>query len=495
MIAQLHSPQEAADWLRARVTGSLYADSRSVSRGDGFVAGPGAARDSRQYVEAALVSGVSACLVESRGVDAYSFDSDSIAAYENLKNAAGPIAAAYFEHPSRELQTVGITGTNGKTSTAWWLAQALGKLNRKCALVGTLGIGVPGAVTFNGMTTPDPILLQQQLRSFVNGGVAACAIEASSIGIAERRLDGMYFQVAVFTNFTQDHLDYHGSMQNYWAAKQSLFAWPGLCSAVINTDDPKGLELSLQLKAQGLDVWTVAIHQPARLQAVSIDHHATGVNFEVVEGSQQASVKTQAIGFYNVTNLLGVMGAMRALGVTLEDAARACTDLPAVPGRLNTLSHSGTPLVVVDYAHTPDALEKVLVALQPIAKARGGQLWCVFGCGGDRDTSKRPVMAAAAQKNADQIVVTSDNPRTENPADIISQILSGLTLRAPVRVQADRALAIHEAITDAQPEDVVLLAGKGHENYQETSGVQHPFEDMAHAKAALDKRQPEGCAS
>ena len=488
MIAQLHSPQEAADWLRARVTGSLYADSRSVSQGDGFVAWPGAARDSRQYVNAALGFGVRACLVESRGVDAYKFSGDSIAAYSNLKNDAGPIAAAYFEHPSEKLQTIGITGTNGKTSIAWWLSHALGKLSRKCGLVGTLGIGAPSVITFNGMTTPDPILLQQQLRNFVNAGFAACAIEASSIGIAERRLDGMHFQVAVFTNFTQDHLDYHGSMQNYWAAKQALFDWPGLESAVINIDDPKGLELSLQLKTAGLDVWTVAINMPARLQALVIEQHESGVTLKVVEGHQRAIVKTRAIGLYNVTNLLGVIGAMRALGVTLEDAAMACIDLPAVPGRLNTLAQPGAPLVIIDYAHTPDALEKVLSALQPMARARGGQLWCVFGCGGDRDASKRPVMAAAAQKNADQIVVTSDNPRTENPADIISQVLAGLTLQASIHVQADRALAIYETITRAQHEDVVLLAGKGHEIYQEISGVKYPFDDSAHAKNAMDKR-------
>jgi len=302
--------------------------------------------------------------------------------------------------------------------------------------------------------------------------------------------------VAVFTNFTQDHLDYHGSMQAYWAAKESLFTWPGLQSAVINVDDAKGRALNLMLKTSSIDVWTVAINEPARLQAEAIEQQTGTLTFVVVEGAERRAVTTSAIGLYNVSNLLGVLGALRALGVSLEDAAKACCDLPAVPGRLNTLSQAGKPLVVIDYAHTPDAIEKVLVALQPIAQARGGQLWCVFGCGGDRDASKRPLMAAAAQKNADQIVLTSDNPRSENPAVIISQMLLGLTHSESVRVQTDRALAIVETLASAEPDDVVLLAGKGHENYQEVSGIKHPFDDLRHAQAALDTRQLEtGAAS
>ena len=363
-------------------------------------------------------------------------------------------------------------------------------------MVGTLGIGAPEAIIFNGLTTPDPVLLQQQLRCFVDGDFAACAIEASSIGIAEHRLDGTHFQVAVFTNFTQDHLDYHGSMQNYWAAKASLFNWPGLQSAVVNTDDSKGLELSLQLKASMLDLWTVAINAPARLQAQNIEQLATGVTFEVVEESQRQTVTTSSIGLYNVSNLLGVIGTLRALDVTLEDAARACCALPAVPGRLNTLGGAaGAPLVVIDYAHTPDAIDKVLLALKSVAQTRGGQLWCVFGCGGERDESKRALMAASAQKTADRIVVTSDNPRSEDPAIIIGQILLGFTHRQSVQVLADRAQAIAQTIADAQSNDVVLLAGKGHENYQDINGVKCPFDDKAHAQSALNLRQRTSCTS
>lgn len=490
MITLLHTPEQAASWLHALVTGSLTTDSRKVGSGDGFIAWPGAAVDARQYVEDVLKAGAGACLVEMGGIEAYGFVDTKIAAYAGLKTAAAPIAAAYYEKPSKHLQTIAITGTNGKTSTAWWLAQALGKLDRKCGVIGTLGIGMPGAMAFNGLTTPDPVLLQQQLRRFADDGFAACAIEASSIGIAERRLDATHLQVAVFTNFTQDHLDYHGSMQDYWTAKASLFSWPDLQAAVINTDDAKGCELTLALKKSSIDVWTVAIDQPARLQAEAIEQHADALSFTVVEGNERRTVTTGAIGRYNVSNLLGVIGVLRALGVTLEDAANACSHLSAVPGRLNTLNQAGKPLVVVDYAHTPDAIEKVLLALKPVAQARGGQLWCVFGCGGDRDVSKRPLMATTAQKNADQIVITSDNPRRENPATIISQILLGLTLSSSVKVQADRALAIAQAVASAQPDDVVLLAGKGHEAYQETGGIKHPFDDMLHAQAALDLRLP-----
>ena len=490
MTTHLHTPGQAADWLHARVTGSLTTDSRKLGLGDGFVAWPGAATDARQYVGDAIKAGAGACLIEAGGIDTFNFSDDKIAAYAGLKAAAAPIAAAYYRDPSKQLQAIAITGTNGKTSTAWWLAQALAKLNRKCGVVGTLGIGMPGAMVFNGLTTPDPVLLQQQLRRFVDQGFTACAIEASSIGIAEQRLAATQLQVAVFTNFTQDHLDYHGSMHAYWAAKESLFTWPGLPSAVINIDDAKGQDLALMLRNSKVDVWTVAIHEPSRLQAQAIDQQAAALRFAVVEGAERREVTTSAIGMYNVSNLLGVIGTLRTLGISLEDAATACSNLAAVPGRLNTLSQAGKPLVVVDYAHTPDAIEKVLTALHSVARARGGQLWCVFGCGGDRDASKRPLMAATAQKNADQIMVTSDNPRSENPAVIISQILLGLTHSRAVRVQADRALAIAEAVASAQPGDVVLLAGKGHENYQEVLGIKHPFDDMRHAQSALDLRPP-----
>jgi UDP-N-acetylmuramoyl-L-alanyl-D-glutamate--2,6-diaminopimelate ligase len=483
---QLHTPEQAARWLHERVTGTLSADSRRVGKGDGFIAWPGAATDGRKYVNAALAAGASACLVEHAGAQAYGFSDDRVATYEGLKAATGPIAAAYFGAPSEQLQVVAITGTNGKTSTAWWLAQALGRLGRPCGIVGTLGIGQPGAMIFNGLTTPDPVLLQQQLRRFADQGFAACALEASSIGLEERRLEGTRIELAVFTNFTQDHLDYHACMPDYWRAKQMLFSWPGLKVAVINIDDAKGLELNQTLAQTPLDVWTFSCAGPARLQAQSIHHGAHDLSFDVVEGAERHKISISMVGLYNVSNLLGVMASLRAMKVPLVDAVKACADLLPVPGRTETLALPGLPLVVIDYAHTPDALEKVLTALKPVALSRGGRLWCVFGCGGDRDAGKRPLMAAVAEKNADQLVVTSDNPRSEDPLAIIAQMLQGLSRPEAVQVQADRAAAVADTLRLAQARDVVLLAGKGHENYQEIKGVKFAFSDRDQAQAALD---------
>ena len=490
-MQELHTPQEAVHWLRSRVTGTLHCDSRNIAAGDGFIAWPGAATDGRKHVPAAIAQGAAACLVERDGVEEFGFDAPSIAAYARLKSATGPIAAAWFEQPSGALDVLAITGTNGKTSTAWWLAQALSNLRPQaipCGLIGTLGTGRPPQLDFVGLTTPDPVLLQRQFRRFLDEGLKACAIEASSVGIVERRLDGTQVRVAVFTNFTQDHLDYHGTMQAYWDAKAELFRWPGLRAAVVNIDDAKGRALAQSLQGGELELWTVSCQEPARVVAQDIGYEGGALGFVVVEGGQRYSLATQLIGDYNVSNLLGVIAGMRALGVELEAAVNACGDLLPVPGRMERLGGQGKPLVAVDYAHTPDALDKALQALRPLARQRGGKLWCVFGCGGDRDPTKRPLMAAVVEKNADRVIVTSDNPRGEKAENIISQILLGLSHHESVQVQADRALAIAETIAAAAPQDVVLLAGKGHEHYQEVAGVKHPFSDQVHAQAALDAR-------
>ena len=492
-LAELHSPSEAAQWLRARVTGELHADSRQVQAGDGFIAWPGAAVDGRKFVGAALAQGAQGCLVELEGSEAFGFEQDSVAAYPQLKAATSLIADAYYEAPSRELSVVAITGTNGKTSTAWWLASALSSAgppeNAPCGLIGTLGTGVPPEVHSTGMTTPDPVLLHRRLRAFVDQGVKSCAIEASSIGIAEHRLDGMAIRVAVFTNFTQDHLDYHGSMQAYWQAKAALFDWPGLKAAVINLDDPRGAELEAKARAQGLDVWTVSLRQPARLRSAGLTYGARGLSFEVREEAQSHVLETSLIGDYNASNVLCVLGALRALGLPLATAVQACADLPAVPGRMERVGGEGEPLAVIDYAHTPDALEKALAALRLLAQQRGGALWCIFGCGGNRDAAKRPLMAAAVEAGADRVVVTSDNPRGEDPMDIIGHVLAGFSRTQGVLVQVDRARSIAHALSEAAPADVVLIAGKGHEDYQEVNGQRLAFSDHEQAHAALMARR------
>jgi UDP-N-acetylmuramyl-tripeptide synthetase len=501
-MLEFQTPQEAADWLRRRVTGTLRTDSRQLQAGDGFIAWPGAATDARQHVATALANGASACLVEREGVEPYAFEGDHIAAYRGLKAASGPIAAAYFEHPSTELAVLAVTGTNGKTTTAWWLAQALSNLKQvrsiSCGLVGTLGIGRPPApggapesgvavtaVVSTGLTTPDPVLLQHTFRRFVTEGLQACAIEASSIGIEEQRLAGTRIRTAMFTNLTQDHLDYHGTMAAYWQAKAPLFQWPGLQSVVVNIDDIQGAALAADLVDQPLDVWTVSCTQAARLQASDIRYDAQGLRFMVCEGTQQYELCSRMIGTYNVTNLLGVIAAMRTLDVPLAAAIASCLDLTPVPGRMECLGQPGQPLAAVDYAHTPDALAKALQALRPLAEQRGGQLWCVFGCGGDRDASKRPLMGAMAARYADQVVVTSDNPRREQADTIISQILLGLTGHTDLTVAPDRALAIAQTFAQAGANDVVLVAGKGHEDYQEIAGQRFPFSDLEQVRRAL----------
>lgn len=505
-MLELHSPQQAAQWLQGRVTGTLQTDSRKVRPGDGFIAWPGTAVDARQYVAGALASGASAVLVERQGAEPYAFQGDAVAAYPHLKAAAGLIAAAYFAQPSEQLQVVAVTGTNGKTSVSWWLAQALSNLKHvapvPCAVVGTLGIGKPPApghgqaaldalthMVATGLTTPDPVLLQSSFRRFADEGVKACAIEASSIGIEEHRLDGTLIRTAVFTNFTQDHLDYHGSMQAYWQSKLQLFQWPGLQAAVINIDDLQGAELAANLIASGLDAWTVSCTAPARLQALDICHDDQGMRFTVVEGQANHVLRTALIGTYNVSNLLCVMAAMRSLGVPLAAVVDACHDLTPVPGRMECVQVAGHPLAAVDYAHTPDALGKALQALRPLAQKRGGQLWCVFGCGGDRDPGKRPLMGAMAARYADRVVVTSDNPRSEKPETILSQILLGLSGHTDVTVQSDRALAIAQALALAAPHDVLLIAGKGHEDYQEVAGQRLPFSDLEQVRRALAQRE------
>jgi UDP-N-acetylmuramyl-tripeptide synthetase len=485
----LDTPARAAAWLGERVRGSLRTDSRQVAPGDGFIAWPGPAIDGRRFVAGALAAGANACLVEEQGASVFGFDDNRIASYSGLKAASGPIAAEYFASPSKQLDVIAVTGTNGKTSTTWMLAQALTRLGRRCAIVGTLGIGVPGAMVANGLTTPDPVLLHGQLRRYADDGFSACAIEASSIGLAERRLDALAIKVAMLTNFTQDHLDFHASMQEYWQAKRQLFDWSGLEAAVINIDDPKGCELAAELESAAMAIWTVSLQGDARLSAQNLRYGRLGLAFDIVERSGEThALQTRLIGEYNVANLLGAVAALRSLGVPLVDAVGACVDLLPVPGRMELIAPENAPLVVIDYAHTPDALEKVLMALGPLADSRKGRLWCVFGCGGNRDASKRPSMAAIAEKYADQIVVTSDNPRGETPMSIIHEVLSGLSRSDVAKVEPDRAAAIRWSVDQAGLRDVVLLAGKGHEDYQDIGGRKLPFSDHSHARAAISAR-------
>ena len=505
MVRTLASVDAASAWLAERVppggAAALRTDSRQVQPGDAFIAWPGYGTDGRRFVAAALAAGAAACLVEAEGAEAFGLDpADArIAALQGLKAATGPIAAAWFGAPARALQVIAATGTNGKSSTAWWTAQALSALGRRCGVVGTLGIGEPpradspGSLLHTGLTTPDPVTLQAGLRRMADAGFAACAIEASSIGLVEHRLAGTPIALAQFTNFTRDHLDFHGDMAAYWAAKRALFAWPGLRAAVVNVDDAQGAvlagELASDLAGTALDLWTTARAAPARLRAEDLHYVDGGLAFTLVEGDDRVPVHSRLIGDYNADNLLAALGALRALGLSLAQAASVVPQLSPVPGRMDRVpAAADQPEVVVDYAHTPDALDKALSALRPLAAARGGALWCVFGCGGNRDASKRPLMGAIAHQGADRVVLTSDNPRLEDPTAILQQIRAGLPADADVTVIEDRRAAIAHAVRHAAAHDVVLIAGKGHEDYQDMVGQKRPFSDAAAAAEALAVR-------
>ena len=503
MIQTLPQPDAVARWLHATVGGTLRCDSRQLQPGDGFIAWPGAATDGRRFVAGALAAGAAAAVVERDGLEAFDLNDGRVLAVPGLKAQAGAIAAAYFGHPSQQLDMVAFTGTNGKTSSAWWMAQLLDACDRPCGLVGTLGIGRPGrSVVPTGLTTPDPVQLQRSLRAFVDEGLQGCAIEASSIGLVEQRLDATRVSVAVFTNFTRDHLDFHGSMEAYWAAKARLFDWPGLQAAVVNVDDPHGAELAARIARRAAtdpaapELWTVAIDAPARLRAEQVRLTRSGLAFDVIEQLPQTGdgprhpVELPVVGRYNVHNLLGVLAAARALDVPLSQAVLACRRLTSVPGRMEQAPvGADEPLVLVDYAHTPDALEKALQAVRPLAQHRGGALWVVVGCGGDRDATKRPFMAGVACAEADQVVLTSDNPRSEPPAAILQQMQAGVPSGRPVQVIENRAEAIARAVRQAAPADLLLIAGKGHEDYQEVEGVKHPFSDLQQATLALASRK------
>ena len=500
------SSADALAWLQARVTGTLVSDSRAVRPGDGFVAWPGAAVDARRHVADALQRGAVACLVEADGVAAWDFGGAPVAALQGLQAQLGRIAAAFFGTAGAQLPVFAVTGTNGKTSTAWWLAQALaavseGPAPRQAGFIGTLGCGILGAgraadagtLRSTGLTTPDPLTLHAAVQGFAAQQANGCAIEASSIGLQEHRLDGLAIQCAIFTNFSQDHLDYHGTMDAYWAAKRALFAWPGLRSAVLNMDDAHGATLAAELGGGAMDVWTCSSREQAnptaRLQACDIRVTDRGMRFDVREGDQQQTVHSTVPGTYNVANLLGVIAALRSQGISLAQAAAACSDVQAPPGRMEPAAPGGVnPLVLVDYAHTPDGLKQALAALRPLARTRGGQLWCVVGCGGDRDPGKRPHMAAAAVQGADRVVFTSDNPRSEDPQSILAQMVAPLAPAAGWQIEADRAAAIAHTVLQAHDRDLILIAGKGHETSQEVAGQRHAFDDRVHARTALQAR-------
>jgi UDP-N-acetylmuramoyl-L-alanyl-D-glutamate--2,6-diaminopimelate ligase len=490
---------QTLDWLRARAVpgANLHADTRTLAAGDVFLAYAVEGADNRPFIDAAIQRGAAAVLFQPEGFRGNTGSALTLAVPE-LNELAGAIASGWYGSPSEAMLTLGVTGTNGKTSCSQWLATALTAAGKPCAIVGTLGSGMPGHLVHTGFTTPDAPQLQRNLAQLRAAGAQAVAMEVSSHALHQGRVNGTAFDIAVFTNLTQDHLDYHGTFSAYEAAKARLFEWPDLRCVIINRDDEAGRRLmakthgKVRTIAYGIDAAIADAHK-ADAQLVASHIHATpvGTAFQLSSDWGRADVEVATLGAFNVSNLLAVLGALLAADVPFAAALAELSKLEPVNGRMQRLGgrlQSDEPLVVIDYAHTPDALEKTLDALRPIANARGGQLVCMFGCGGDRDATKRPLMGAIAARLADSIVVTSDNPRSEDPQSILDQIVAGMSGASNVRRIEDRASAILQAVRGASREDVVVLAGKGHEATQEVMGKKRAFSDQDHARLALASR-------
>ena len=520
-IEQIHA------WLAGIApAGQLASDSRRIQSGDIFFAyapdDNGAVGDGRDHIAAALSQGAAAVLYDDGADTGAGFAWNPAwtvphMAVADLKNKAGVLAHAFYQMPDAAMFSIGITGTNGKTSCALWLGQALSRSSIPTGVIGTLGVGIfaagasgnSGTAAFDvtGYTTPDAVLLARTLAGM--RAVEALAIEVSSIGLDQERVAGMHFDVAVLTTLTRDHLDYHGDMARYEAAKSRLFAWPGLKNAVVNLDDVMGRRLASQLTLPGTLIgYTLhdAIRQPdiagvLMLRASALRNRNKGTDFQLESSFGTALVKTGLIGHFNISNALAVLAVLLIKGIAWRAALDAIEALTPAPGRMQQVASHDAPMVIIDYAHTPDALAKTLAALRQVAGQRGGRLWCVFGCGGDRDPGKRGQMGAAAQL-ADRVLVTSDNPRSEDAHGIIEQIVAGMApgsgsgsesgTASAAQPEAltieDRAAAILYAIKHAARPDVILVAGKGHEQYQEIKGKKLPFSDADHAALALAAR-------
>jgi len=456
----------------------LSSDSRRAGRGTAFFAWPGAAGDGRRHIPQAIERGCAAVLWESEG---FAWNRTWLvpnAGVPGLRAQAGPLAHEFYGRPSESLWVCGVTGTNGKTSCSQWLAHLLSSRAIKTAVIGTLGSGFAPHLEPVANTTPDALELHRMLKAFRDQGARAVAMEVSSHGLEQGRVNGVAFDCALLTNLTQDHLDYHGTMAAYAAAKARLFEAPGLEIAVINMDDAFGRELAAR---RGLRVIGYGF------SGGDLRARERGGRIEITSPWGAASVALPVPGRFNASNALGVLGCLVAKGIPFAEAAALLERLPPLPGRMQRIAERpGRPLVVVDYAHTPDALEQALAALAPLAEERGGRLVAVFGAGGERDAGKRVQMGSAAARHAGRIVLTSDNPRGEEPLAIIGAIRRGLA--GECTIEPDRARAIEAAVAEAGAADVILIAGKGHERFQEIAGERLPFSDAAVAEAALGRR-------
>ena len=459
----------------------LTLDSRNVRAGDLFLAVPGAKVDGRDHIADALKRGAAAVAYEVQGATVLPITDVPLIPVKGLIAQLSDIAGRFYGEPSRLLDLVGVTGTNGKTSVTQLVAQALDLLGQHCGLIGTLGTGFYGALESGRLTTPDPLAVQATLNSLKKAGARAVAMEVSSHALEQGRVAALAFDIVVMTNLSRDHLDYHGTMEAYKAAKARLFAWPNLRCRVVNLDDDFGRELAVQKGESRLISYSLD-DSAATLFCREATFDDDGVRALLVTSQGEHVLRSRLLGRFNLSNMLAAVGTLMAMDYPLDEILKVTAKLEGPIGRMQRLGGGSKPLVVVDYAHTPDALEKVLEALRPHAK---GQLVCLFGCGGDRDSGKRPLMAGMAERLADRVVVTDDNPRTEDPLAIFEDTRPGFAKPEAASFISGRGEAIARTIASAGVDDVIVLAGKGHEDYQEINGQRHDFSDLVEAEKAL----------
>lgn len=460
----------------------LTLDSRKVRPGDLFLAIPGLKVDGREHITDAIAHGAAAIAYEVEGAKVLPITDIPMIPVKGLAAQLSDIAGRFYGDPSRNLNLIGVTGTNGKTSVTQLVAQALDKLGQHCGIIGTLGTGFYSELKSGIHTTPDPISVQSTLYDLKRAGAKAVAMEVSSHGLDQGRVTALAFDVAVMTNLSRDHLDYHGTMEAYAAAKAKLFAWNDLRCRVVNLDDGFGRQLGAAPHPSRLITYSLE-DSSAYLFCRDAQFDDDGVRATLVTPQGSHALRSSLLGRFNLSNVLAAVGALMGLDYPLDDILKVLPTLEGPAGRMQRLGGGSRPLVVVDYAHTPDALEKVLAALRPHAK---GQLTCLFGCGGDRDRGKRPLMAEVVERLADKVLVTDDNPRSEDPARIFDDIRAGFVSANAVDFVAGRGQAIAQIIAQASAADVIVLAGKGHEDYQEINGQRQPFSDLEEATKALD---------
>ncbi len=470
----------------------ITVDSRAVASGDLFMACQGISSDARQFIPEAIARGAAAVLYEADNLPAGFVSPTHVPAFavSNLSKQVGHVASAFYQHPSKDLQVVGVTGTNGKTSCSHFIAHALHDAHAPSAVIGTVGQGQLGRMADTQATTPPPIRLHRQLAAFKQEGVRTVSMEVSSHALAQGRTAGVAFDVALFTNLTQDHLDYHKDMDDYASVKASLFSAPGLSKAVFNADDTFGRQLIAHY-CDKLTVWAYGINsKPIKgvpmVTAHDIQQDTHGLTATISSPDGQGVLTSPQWGQFNLSNILAMISVLGVMGVPLAQALARAQTLPTVKGRMQRFGgKQGQPLVVVDYAHTPDALDQVCQALRA---HHPGKLWCVFGCGGNRDQGKRAIMGRIADRYADHIILTNDNPRFEEPEAIVADIKSGITTSESLDVILDRASAIDTAIKRAGAQDIILIAGKGHEAYQEVKRDKLIFSDIDQIQIALQEQ-------